>query len=148
MNDRERGDFPGSILRGLEQAGVTGAELMSAEPESRAFGDTSATFRLGRLLLRFVRDRGEEFLDVGSADDPDVMFQYDDVEIAMGWRPVDEVLEKRAPEPIERVLQRVAMQVPQLQSAFSPERAADTIDRVRRAELSRGEALATRLQRG
>lgn len=148
MNDREHGGFPGSILRGLEQAGVTGAELISAEPESPAFGDTSATFRLGGLLLRFVRDRGEEFLDVGPAGDPGALFQYDDVEIAMGWRSVDEILEKRAPEPIERVLQRVAMQAPQLQWAFSAERAADTIDRVRRAELSRGEALATRLQRG
>ena len=147
MNDRERGDLPVSALRSLEQAGLTGAELVSAEPESPAFGDTSATFRLGWLLLRFVRDRGEEFLDIGSAGDPDAWFQYDDVEIAMGWQSVDEVLGKRAPEPIARVLERVAGQFPQLESAFSPDRVADTITLVHRAEARRSEALAARLRR-
>ena len=147
MTDREHGDFPGSILSSLEQAGMTGAELVSAEPESPAFGDTAATFRLGRLLLRFVRDRGEEFLDVGSADNPDAWFQYDDVEMAMGWRSVDDVLEKSAPEPIERVLDRVAGRFPQLQAAFSPDSASDTMALVRRAEARRSEALATRLRR-
>ena len=148
MSDRKSGDFPESMLRSLEEAGVTGAELVSAEPESPAFGDTSVTFRLGRLLLRFIRDRGEEYLDLGSADVPDALFQLDDVEVAMGWRSVDEILEKNAPEPIELVLGRVARRLQELQTAFAFDRAAGTTALVRRAEIRRGEALAARLRGG
>jgi len=146
MKDRQAESFPERILHRMSEAGLEGAELVSAEPECAAFGDTSATFRAERLLLRFVRDRGEEFLDVGSTDHPDTLFQYDDVQIAMGWRSVDEILDRNEPEPIEHVLDGLARKIPALQAAFSPELVSETMTRIRSAEAMRGEAFAARLR--
>jgi hypothetical protein len=148
MNDTPRESFPASVLRRLDEAGLNGAELVSSQPDSASFGDTSAVFRLKDLLLRIVRDRGEEFLDLGSASDPGNLFQYDDVEIAMGWHSVDDVLDKQTPEAIGDVLARMAARLGELCRAFSPERLPATIARVRDAEARRGKAFAARIRRG
>lgn len=148
MNEQQLDGFSATILRRMVEAGLTGAELVSAQPESAAFGDTSATFRLNGLLMRVVRDRGEEFLDLGSADEPAALFQYDDVEIAMGWRSIDEVLSKQSPEALDRVFHRMANKLPELQAAFSTALIGSTRAYIRRAECERGEAFKQRLCRG
>src|SRR6185503_15914041 len=97
-----------SVMRGkLIDAGLDDAELISSPPGAAPYGDKSTIFRIGPLLLRIVSERGQEFVDLASKSTPEKFHQFDDVEIAMGWRSVDEVLAKREPEPIESVLQRV-----------------------------------------
>jgi hypothetical protein len=88
----------------LNEAGLGDAELVSAAPESPGFGDTAAVFRIGPLLLRFTRERGQEFVDLTSLSEPGAFQQFDDVDIAMGWRSIDEVLAMREPEQIILVL--------------------------------------------
>lgn len=148
MSEQRLEGFSATILRRMVKAGLTEAELVSVQPESAAFGDTSATFRLNGLLMRVTRDRGQEFLDLGSADEPTALFQYEDVEIAMGWRSVEEVLNKQFPESLDRVFHRMANKLPELQAAFSTARIGSTRAYIRRAECERGEAFKQRLCRG
>jgi hypothetical protein len=132
----------------LASSGLAGWELVSSSPESSAFGNSEAVFRLGPVQLRFTRDRGQEFLDCGSTLAPTVFHQFDDVDIAMGWRSVDEVLAKREPEDLGAVLARVRTHLVALEEALSGERERLTRARLERAARERGEAFTARLRGG
>lgn len=130
----------------LSEAELGDAELVSATPTSAAFGDTAAVFRIGTLLLRFTFERGQEFVDLASQLQPETFHQLDDVDIATGWRSVDEVLAKREPEPISAVLQHVKANFAVLCDAFSGDRERLTRVRVERAARERGQAFTARLR--
>jgi acetolactate synthase regulatory subunit len=147
MNHEANEEFSGSVQRALAAAGLGGAKLVSAQLESPGFGDCSATFRLGHILLRVVRDRGESFVDLAAASRPDTFSQYDDVEIAMGWRSVEEVLARKQPEKLERVLERIRARLMELNAAFSADEALRTEARVREAAKARGDAFVSLLSK-
>lgn len=135
------------ILAGrLKAAGLQDAELVSSTPESPSFGDAESIFRLGPLFLHFVRDRGEEFVDVASSAAPQKFFQLDDLDIAMGWKTIDEVLSKQEPESLDAVLARIAQHGAELHDAFSGVRERLTRARVERAAQDRGQAFMGRLR--
>jgi hypothetical protein len=135
-----------SVLARLREAGIEAAELVRASPDSASFGDTEAVFRVARLLLRFVRERGQEFMDLGATASPEQYHRFDDLEIAMGWKTIDQVLAKREPENLSEVLARVSRHLKELDEAFSPERERFTRARVERAARDRGHAFMSRLQ--
>jgi len=138
--------FITSVRDALESAGLKDAEEISRAPESEHCGDTEATFQVGSLLLRFVRDRLQTFVDLGSTTSPTVFHQFDDVEIAMGWKTIDQVLAKREPEELVSVLKRVHANLANLESAFSASQERLTRARVERAARERGEEFASRLR--
>jgi hypothetical protein len=78
--------FADNITSRLADVGLAGATLVSSSPSAQSFGDGEAVFRLDGLLLRFVRDRGQAFLDIASSAAPTEFHQYDDIEIAMAGR--------------------------------------------------------------
>lgn len=135
-----------AVRADLEKAGLGSAELVSIAPESAAFGDTAAIFRIGPLLLRVTLERGQRFVDIAAQAEPTKFHQFDDVDIAMGWRSINEVLAKREPEPIEMVLQRVRANLDALTSAFSEDRERLTRARVEKAAHERGQAFTARLR--
>jgi hypothetical protein len=135
-----------SVLARLREAGIEAAELVRASPDGASFGDAEAVFRVARLLLRFVRERGQEFMDLGANASPEQFHQFDDVEIAMCWKTIDQVLAKREPENLSQVLARVSRHLKELDEAFSPERERFTRARVERAARDRGGAFVSRLQ--
>lgn len=130
----------------LEKVGLGGVELVSNAPESAAFGDTAVTFRIGPLLLRVTLERGQRFVDLAAQAEPTKFHQFDDVDIAMGWRSVDDVLAKHQPEPIEIVLQRVQENLDVLTDAFSGDRERLTRARVEKAAHERGQAFTACLR--
>ncbi|TAK53869.1 MAG: hypothetical protein EPO25_09100 [Gammaproteobacteria bacterium] len=135
------------VMRGkLRDAGLGEAELISKTPVEEAFGDTAAVFRIGPVRLRFTRERGQEFVDLAAESEPEKFHQFDDVDIAMGWRSVDEVLARCEPEPIDAVLRRVKANVTTLCDAFSGHQERLTRARVDRAARDRGEAFISRLR--
>ena len=78
----------------LATANLKDVEEVSFSPEQASFGNSEAVFRIGSVLLRLIRDRGQEFLDLASSVEPTVFHQFDDVEIAMGWKSINDVLAK------------------------------------------------------
>jgi hypothetical protein len=131
----------------LRDAGFNQVELVKEKYDAQQFGDAEATFRVGSLLLRFQRDRGQDFLDLGSVSSPEKFFLFDDLDIAMGWKSIEEVLAKSEPESLASVLGRISQNFAQLEEAFSDEREPSTRARVERAARSRGEAFVARLRR-
>lgn len=140
------GSLTDSVVDKLKAAGLADLELVSSSSEAAGFGDAEAIFEAGSMLLRFVRDRGQEFLDIASVATPTKFFQFGDVEIAMGWKTIDEVLAKQDPEPLEAVLARLAAHFAELNSAFSGERERLTGARVEHAARDRGQVFVDRLQ--
>lgn len=110
------------------------------------FGNAQAIFRIGGLRLRFLRDRGQEFLELGSPADPDQFFLIDDVEVAMGWKAVEEVLAKTHPEDIRDVLARLGAKRNELERAFSLSNWPKSARRIDSAVKKRGELFLRRLQ--
>ena len=138
------------LLRRVEEtmkaAGIEGALLQGEAVDPEHFGDGEVVLRLGALMLRFIRDRGEDFLDVGSAAAPDRFHQFDDVEIAMGWRSLDQVLAKKEPAPLTNVLLRLRERLSELQSAMSSDQEPFTKARIERAAAERGAAFVAGLR--
>jgi hypothetical protein len=131
----------------LKAAGIERADLVEKSPENGAFGDSEAIFRIGSLLLRFVRERGQEFIDISGGTTADRFHQFSDIEIAMGWSTIEEELAKREPEQLSQVLDRVSRHLAELDGAFSNGREQLTHARIERAARERGEAFVRRLQR-
>jgi hypothetical protein len=138
--------FVEEIQEALAQSGLSDAELVSTTPETAPFADTAAVFRVGPLLLRFTRERGQAFVDLASQVEPTTFHQFDDVDVAMGWRSTDDVLAKREPEPIHAVLRRVSANLGALGDAFSGDQERLTRARVEKAARERGVAFTARLR--
>src|SRR5262249_18953137 len=137
--------FLASLLAQLRKIGISEPELVRASPQTENFGDGEVVFRVGKLLMCFVRDRGQEFLDLGASVAPDKFYQFGDVEIAMGWKSMDQVLEKPDPERLDQILGEVSRHLKELDDAFSEERERFTRARVERAAQERGQAFTQRL---
>jgi hypothetical protein len=140
--------FVEGVRDALAAAGLRGAVKITHTPESGPFGDTQVIFQFGRFLLKFVRDRLQVFVDLASISSPTEFHQFDEVEIAMGWKTIDQVLAKREPEELSSVLGRLKEHLEALKDAFSNERELLTRARVLRAARERGQAFAARLRGG
>ncbi len=138
--------FAKSIAARIGAAGLGDVELVSEMPDSSSFGDAEAVFRLGPLILRFSMDRGQELVDVAFGHMPERFFLIDDVDIALGWKSIDEVVSRPEPERLESVLGRLAAHRPELSEAFSGRLSRRTRARIERAERDRGEAFMERLR--
>jgi hypothetical protein len=120
----------------LRELGFVNAALIRESYDPRHFGDAEAVFRVGRLLLRFTRERGRDFLDLASTEAPEEFHFLDDVDIAMGWSSVEQVRAKHEPEALTRALDRVFRNLPILEQAFSQERERFTQARWKRKEAA------------
>ena len=132
----------------LKAVGFKDFELIRERYDPENFGNGEVIFRIGRLAVRFQRDRSQDFVDLGSTATPERFHQFDDVDIAMGWRSVEQVLAKREPEALMSVLSRLFQNYPSLEDAFSDEQERFTRARVEKAAKERGEAFVAKLRRG
>jgi len=92
----------------------------------------------GMLALAFIGGFMWDALNVLMVDG--------NVEIAMGWKSIEQVLAKREPEDLESVLRRVHERLRELREAFSGNRAELTKARIQRAATERGKAFSDRLR--
>jgi hypothetical protein len=103
----------------LRRCGINDPELLRHRYDRENFGDSEAVFKIGRLIVRFVRDRGQRFIYLASSSKPDVFYQFDDAHIAMGWKSVEEVVAKQEPEPLHAVVERLADNLASLEDILS-----------------------------
>jgi hypothetical protein len=132
-------------LKTIGAAGIKGAEVLSGSG-GQGSSDGHVVFHVESLLLRVTRDRGQVFLDLGSVHSPEHFHQFDDVEIAMGWRSVGSVLAKTEPEALEAILARLREHWDELQAQMSASQERFTRGRIERAARERGDAFADSLR--
>jgi hypothetical protein len=142
------GAFVNVVERELKAVGLAGAHLLQQSSEGNPFGDTDAVFGLGSLLIRVVKDRGQVFVDLASSESPSTFHELDDVDIAMGWKTVEQVLGKKEPEPLNSILGRLAAHQAELLDMFSAPRERLTRARLQRIAQERGTEMINRIKSG
>ena len=135
-----------AVLERLNTVGLSNGVIVSSVAGSDTSANATVVIRTGPLLLRIVRDRGQEFLELASVEAPTGFHQFDDVEISMGWTSIDEVLAKREPENLGDIFSRLAQRFPELGMALSGDRARLMRSRIEQAERERGEAFLAKLR--
>ena len=130
----------------LEDAGLTQDKIIHEAVRPDHFGDGEVIFEVGPMHLRFVRERGQDFIDVSPASTPGRYYPFGDVELAMGWKTVDEVWSRAEPEPLSAILERVRKHYPQFEEAFSSTTAPETLAKLDFASRRRGTAFVNHLR--
>lgn len=126
---------------------VFGTAPVPVEVQTDEYGETvTISLPAMNLIFRFVRDRGEDFLDVAAIHRPSEYYQSDDLEIAFGWRTIDDALHKQAPEPLHDILVRLRDRMDELAKAFSQANFDETLNRLKDAQARRAEERAVRLR--
>jgi hypothetical protein len=139
--------FVNRVTSLLASTGIMNPEFVSSEAVSEYGDSAQVVFRLGTMLFRIVRDRGQEFVDVASIVTPEDFFQFDDLAVASGWTTIDEVLAKRKPEDLISIFSRLATHIDELMSKFSEAHELTTRNRLRRAANDREASFLERLNR-
>jgi hypothetical protein len=130
----------------VRAAGLPDPGVLSATYDSAHFGDAEAVFRIGSLLIRIVRDRGQELLSVASSATPTQFHPIEDVEVAMGWKTIEDVLATQEPEQMDLVLSRFAQHFDELAENLSGGHERFTRARIERATRERRQAFIDRLR--
>jgi hypothetical protein len=99
------------------------------------------------MHLRFVRQKGQDFVDVSPASVPGQYHQFGDVELAMGWKTVDPVWSRPEPEPLTSIVERLRAHYLEFADAFSSARASETLAKSSFASRRRGAAFVDHLHR-
>jgi hypothetical protein len=124
--------------RQLAEAGIESAQLLSTRYEREVFGDGEAVFRVGSLLVRFSRERGQYLLDIATANAADDFYPFEDVEAALGWRPLAEVVSGTASDQIRDVLRRFRLRRDEIERALSGPNGADCRANIKEVAAQRG----------
>jgi hypothetical protein len=132
----------------LASAGIVGVDVVSDVTENaHDTGSGDASFRWGNLMVRLVRDRGQDFVDVGSAAAPENYFSLDDVGVAEGWRSITSVLARQGPAVLVDELREIVAHRTELESALAPQRLASTCAAVTAARKRREQAFLEKLKK-
>lgn len=110
-------------------------------------GNEAVVGELGPILVRFVRDRGQDWLELGPSNaEPRRFYSFQDVQVALGWKSCEEVLAMKEVEPLGQILQRITSGWLEITKVFSGEAGALGWKRVEKVARERGEAFAARLR--
>jgi hypothetical protein len=86
------------------------------------------------------------FIDVAPEVRPRHFHLADDVEMALGWKTVDEVLAMHEPEPLDDVLARLVSRMTEIAAAFAEGGVDATLRSIDAAAKRRGDAFVARLR--
>jgi len=131
----------------LAAVGLPNTEVIYETVHPDHFGDGEVAFEVGPMHVRFVRQRGQDFVDVSPASLPGEYHPFGDVEVAMGWKTVDQVWSRNEPEPLPSIVERLRTHYPQFAEAFSSTRASETLAKLDVASRRRGAAFVDHLHR-
>jgi hypothetical protein len=132
----------------LAAVGISESELLSERYNPEHFGDGEASFGLsGSIILRLVRERGEDFVDIAPRSAPGESFRWDDLCVALGWCKVEDVVGRTRPIPTDEVLAEVVERASDLDEALAVGRLPSTRKAVKEAGEERERAFLEKLQR-
>ncbi|MEO7723190.1 MAG: hypothetical protein ABIU29_00650 [Chthoniobacterales bacterium] len=132
----------------INASGIAGAELIASPSYPSAnFGDSEVIFRIRAILVRFIRDRGQEFVDLAFNSAPSLFYQFDDVAVAMGWTTLPALLRRSEPAPIGPVVDQLANNLCLLEEAFSDAHQGSTRAKFEKAAHEREQAIMDSLRR-
>lgn len=123
-------EFSILIREKLLQAGFLEALEIDRDVDPSCFGNEVTIWKVGDLLLKFIKDRDQIFVDIGGISDKSHFYIYDDIAIMMEWQKLDEIL--RATEPLDLLsaLTFIKRDIIKLEKLLSKERLKSTQKRL------------------
>lgn len=114
----------------------------------QSFGNAEAIYRLGNLQLRFLRNRSDDTLSIGSSSNPRHFYNIEDVAVWMGWISLDDLLKYNTPirfdQPppgpfftLPKAMSLIVKDLKLLDKAFSPSEILSTHAKLKDAERKR-----------
>jgi hypothetical protein len=126
----KEGNLKSVAQRLLAGAGLPHDDLVNEALPSELFGDGEVVFRVGPLHVRFVRERGQDYVDVGPASSPGDYRRFGDIEVAMGWKGPGQAWSRSDPEPLPAILERLRNHYEELAEAYWSANAHDTLTKL------------------
>lgn len=130
----------------LADAGLPRGELIHETEHPDDCGAAEVTLKVGPMHIRFIRDRGQDFVDLSPASTPDQYHPFSDVELALGWTTAEQLLSRAHPEPLPSIVEKLRRNYAQFEEAFSNGKAQDTLATLKRASQRRGAAFLEHLR--
>jgi hypothetical protein len=121
----------------IKSLGLGEGKLISDCYNPESFGNADAIFEFEFLRLHFIRERGQDFIEFGTVDDPGCFFLFDDVFVGMGWESIGNVLKRKKPIQLDKALGLIQAKKKELKEAFSSERYDLTKIKIKSAEKLR-----------
>jgi hypothetical protein len=125
----------------LGQLGISHAKLIHESYDQQNFGNAEAVFEIGHLRLRFIRDRGQDFVDLGSSTSPGHYYLFDDVSVMMRWESLNDIVGVDEPISLNKALGYIQNDLDKLDKAFSAEEIISTNAKLKSAERQRTKAM-------
>jgi hypothetical protein len=132
-----------SASNALESAGFSRPH--SLRSEALVTAQAVVDFTMEPIVLRFFRNRNEDFLEIAPAAHASQFVQFDDVAVALNLRSVEAVLGRTSPEPLADMLRIVRANWSVIEAAFGPERLDETIESIERTTALRASAWQTKM---
>ena len=134
----------------LNQLGFQDATLIRESYHEQHFGNALAVYKLGNLYLNFVRERGDDTVDLLNPSNTDELYIFDDMSLVMGWETLDEMVAEvnardfsqppSGPIPLSEALGLIKKHFGQLQLMFSPSEVDATLAKLKDASRKRCKA--------
>lgn len=141
--------FVSHLKDALRDVGLAVGDPIDAAYDEQVFGNGFAVFKLDPIIVHITRDRGRYELSLGPAKGlRRRLYTLNTVEIAMGWKSVEEALDEKDLFSLSEAIGRLKDRFEDLASAFSLPRRRRTVEGLRRAEKARAHALMRRFGSG
>lgn len=127
-------------------SGIEATRLTVTAADEGSFGNGEASFEWEGLIVHLTRDRGQDSVDLAAAHAPAERFRLEDVELALGWSVLEELLNRAEPRTLSAQLADVVKHRDELRPALSIESLAATRASIERAAAQRGSAYVEKLQ--
>jgi hypothetical protein len=133
-------EFRVLVRESLLKAGLSGASEVLENEQSSGFEDSESIWTLGNLRLRFIEERGQHFVDIGSGFCKSRYFIFDDLALLMRWRTLDEIIHTEEPIELSEALRLVKDELETLDEMFSKERLDETSAKLQEVSEAKGKA--------
>lgn len=112
-------EFNVFVYEQLLNAGLSAEEKISLPSDPKSFGNAQSIWRIDNICLRFLKDRGQFFLDLSSVYDESNYFVFDDVALLLGWQDIDQIMNVTEPLKISYALSLIKSDLIKLNKIFS-----------------------------
>ena len=120
----------------LKRCGFHKVNQLSDRCDPAIFGNAEVTFQSGTILFKFIKDQGQDFLEIASIYKSDRFFQVNDLFVAMGWWSLKDLNAKQQPS-ITDILSEINKNAAIILEIFSLSNIENTVKKIQKVEMKR-----------
>jgi hypothetical protein len=140
-------EFTEETVAKLSNQGFERFEVLKEYIDPLSFGNGRTVVKYDNLILTFIREKGDIFLEIGGLSPDRESFYFDDIRVNRGWDSVDRTLNRDSPKSIDDILVELKNNIEEIQIAFSEEYILQTESSLRITRKNREKEFLNRLNK-